>query len=222
MAAKVSIIIPVYGVEKYIERCAISLFEQTLDDIEYIFVNDCTPDRSIEILKDVLNRFPNRVSQVHILNMPYNSGQAAVRKLGIENATGEYIIHCDSDDWVELTAYEKLYKCAITNNSDIVFCDFFKSDGNKNTYISRPVNVQSKNLVIKSVSQKALWSLWGTLARRRKRLRDLRSDFSSIFHSDRRRLQGSSNRREDGGSCGDPSEILASGAAETGDAAEGL
>lgn len=163
---KISVIVPVYGVEKYIERCAISLFEQTLDDIEYIFVNDCTPDRSIEILNDVLNRYPNRVSQVRILNMPCNRGQAAVRSIGIENATGEYIIHCDSDDWVEVTAYEKMYKCAITNNSDIVFCDFFKSDGNTNTYISRPINVQSKNLVIKSVSKKALWSLVGALVKR--------------------------------------------------------
>ncbi|MEE0997302.1 MAG: glycosyltransferase family 2 protein [Paludibacteraceae bacterium] len=130
MAAKVSIIIPVYGVEKYIERCAISLFEQTLDDIEYIFVNDCTPDCSIEILKDVLNRYPNRVSQVQILNMPYNSGQAAVRKLGIENATGEYIIHCDSDDWVEHDMYETLYKTAKEGAYDIVICDYFEA---KNT-----------------------------------------------------------------------------------------
>lgn len=57
---KVSVVIPVYGVEKYIERCARSLFEQTLDDIEYIFVNDCTKDRSIDILNSVINDYPAR------------------------------------------------------------------------------------------------------------------------------------------------------------------
>lgn len=65
---KVSILVPVYGVEKYIERCARSLFEQTYDNIEYIFVDDCTKDRSIEILQKVLEDYPNRKNQVKILN----------------------------------------------------------------------------------------------------------------------------------------------------------
>ena len=79
---KVSVIIPVYGVEKYIERCARSLFEQTLDDIEYLFIDDCTPDRSIEVLKSILEEYPNRKEQVIIHRMEQNSGQAAVRKWG--------------------------------------------------------------------------------------------------------------------------------------------
>ena len=57
---KVSIIIPVYGVEKYIERCSRSLFEQTLDDLEYLFIDDCTPDKSIDVLKNILEEYPNR------------------------------------------------------------------------------------------------------------------------------------------------------------------
>lgn len=69
MMPKVSVIIPVYGVEKYIERCARSLFEQTLDDIEYLFIGDCTPDRSIDILKTVLDEYPQRKSQVIIRQM---------------------------------------------------------------------------------------------------------------------------------------------------------
>ena len=79
---KVSVIIPVYGVEKYIERCARSLFEQTLDDIEYLFIDDCTPDKSVDILKHVLEEYPQRKSQVVIHRMEKNSGQAAVRKWG--------------------------------------------------------------------------------------------------------------------------------------------
>ena len=60
---KVSVIIPVYGVEKYIERCARSLFKQTLDDIEYLFIDDCTPDDSVDVLRNVLEEYPNRKSQ---------------------------------------------------------------------------------------------------------------------------------------------------------------
>ena len=56
---KVSILVPVYGVEKYIEKCAVSLFEQSYEDIEYIFVNDCTPDRSIEVLRGTIARYPH-------------------------------------------------------------------------------------------------------------------------------------------------------------------
>ena len=77
---KVSVIVPVFGVEKYIERCARSLFEQTLDDMEFIFVDDCTPDCSIEILKDVLSSYPQRQVQTRIYRMPCNSGLHNVRK----------------------------------------------------------------------------------------------------------------------------------------------
>lgn len=126
---KVSVIIPVYGVEKYIERCAISLFEQTLDDIEYIFINDCTKDRSIEILNEVINRYPTRKEQTRIEKMPINSGLPAVREYGIKLATGDYIIHCDSDDWVTFDAYEKMYKKAIYTKYDMVFCNFYYTNG---------------------------------------------------------------------------------------------
>lgn len=126
---KVSVIVPVYGVEKYIERCARSLFEQTLDDIEYLFIDDCTPDKSIEILKNVLEEYPHRKNQVIIHRMEKNCGQAAVRKWGVLNATGIYVIHCDSDDWVDVTMYEKMYNKAIEENADIVICQYARTDG---------------------------------------------------------------------------------------------
>ena len=126
---KVSVIVPVYGVEKYIERCARSLFEQTLDDIEYLFIDDCTPDRSIEILKQVLEEYPQRKPQVTIHRMEQNSGQAAVRKWGMQNATGEYVIHCDSDDWVDNDMYRAMYEKAKEDDADVVLCGFVRSDG---------------------------------------------------------------------------------------------
>ena len=79
---KVSVIVPVYKVEPFIESCARSLFDQTLDDIEYIFVDDCTPDRSMEILREVLSAYPGRNDRVKWLRMPVNSGLPAVRKVG--------------------------------------------------------------------------------------------------------------------------------------------
>lgn len=138
---KVSVIVPIYGVEKYIERCVKSLFAQTLDDIEFIFIDDCTPDRSIELLEAEIEKKRPRFTEmnwtVRIVRMPTNSGLPAVRRHGIQLATGDFVIHCDSDDWVEETAYEKLYKCATNNDYDIVYCDYYKSDGINKTYYKR-------------------------------------------------------------------------------------
>lgn len=91
--SKVSVIVPVYKVEKYIERCARSLFNQTLDDIEYIFVDDCSPDRSIEILNQVIGDYPRRKDQVQIIHHASNQGLALARQTGLKAATGEYIAH---------------------------------------------------------------------------------------------------------------------------------
>jgi len=130
----VSVIIPVYGVEKYIERCARSLFEQTLEDLEYIFVDDCSFDDSITVLKKVIEDYPLRKSQIKILTMPFNSGIAAARRKGIENSTGDYLIHCDSDDWVECDMYERLLNKAKEDSSDIVVCDYFEEIGEQIIY----------------------------------------------------------------------------------------
>lgn len=123
---KVSIIIPVYGVEKYIERCARSLFAQTLDDIEYIFINDCTMDKSMDVLQNVLEEYPSRIPQVKIIHNERNLGQAGTRTVGMKKATGEYLIHCDSDDWVDVTMYEKLYKKAKDTDADVVMCNHYQ------------------------------------------------------------------------------------------------
>lgn len=121
---KVSVIIPLYKAEDYIERCAISLFEQTLDDIEYVFVDDCTSDNSISVLYDVARRYPQRHSQMRVLTHEINKGVAHARITGIRNATGDYIIHCDSDDWVDKDMYETMYLKAICGNCDLVVCDY--------------------------------------------------------------------------------------------------
>lgn len=122
---KVSVCVPVYGVEQYIEKCVCSLMEQTMkDDIEFIFVNDCTKDNSIEILKKVVSEYPDRRNQVKIINHETNKGLAAARNTAIDAASGEFIIHIDSDDYLELNAIEELYATAIKYDADLVFPNF--------------------------------------------------------------------------------------------------
>lgn len=124
MVPQISIIIAVFRCEKYIEACACSLFEQTMEHIEYIFINDATPDNSIEILNRVINSYPKRKPFVKIINLESNRGVSNARRIGIENATGEHIIHCDSDDWVDKDMYERLYHKAKETDADIVGCNF--------------------------------------------------------------------------------------------------
>ena len=126
----ISVIIPVFRVEDYIERCARSLFEQSFEGLEYIFVDDCSPDRSVSVLERVAAQYPKRENSVKILKNEKNLGVLKTRMKGIAAATGDYLIHCDADDWVVQDMYEKLYREAVSKNADIVRCDFYKSDGN--------------------------------------------------------------------------------------------
>ena len=123
MIPKVSVIITIYNREKYIETCIRSLFEQTLPDIEYIIVNDASTDNSILILYRIIEQYPERKSWVKIINLEKNGGVSHARKIGIENVTGEYVIHADSDDWVDHDMYEKLYCNAQQKKADITGCN---------------------------------------------------------------------------------------------------
>ncbi|MCM1137469.1 MAG: glycosyltransferase family 2 protein [Duncaniella sp.] len=165
---KVSVLVPVYGVEKYIERCARSLFNQTMtDEIEFIFVDDCTPDRSIEILKNVLNDYPHRKYQTRILHHEVNKGLPEARNTGVNNACGEYVIHCDSDDWVEPNMYELLYSQAKLTDADIVGCDFFEELPDKQVYRRQNFNLDSlqacKNLL---TLNQMFFNIWSRLVKK--------------------------------------------------------
>ncbi len=163
---KVSVIIPVYNVENYIERCARSLFEQTLDDIEYIFVDDCTPDNSIDIINSILQEYPDRQAQVTFIKHEKNKGLPAARNSGLEVATGDYIAHCDSDDWVDKNMYKELYLEAIAKNADIAICNMFFARKNKlEEYQSAQFNL-SKKESLKEYIIGGMTSLCNILVRR--------------------------------------------------------
>lgn len=127
---KISIIVPIYGVEEYIEKGVRSLFEQTYKNLEYIFINDCTKDRSIEILQSVLSEYPERQANAVLLSNEQNLGQSGTRKKGILSATGDYMIHFDPDDWVDLDFYEKIAEKIEETGADIICCDYRGEFGN--------------------------------------------------------------------------------------------
>lgn len=169
--SKVSVIIPVYGVEKYIERCARSLFEQTLDDIEYIFVDDCSPDKSIAILENIIKEYLPRLKKEHknvrIERLSKNCGLPNVRRYGINLATGDYIAHCDSDDWVDVHMYEEMYNKAIEEDADVVVCDFCSTDCENEQYSKGLISKERENVIVDVLLWRIAGCLWNKLVRRK-------------------------------------------------------
>lgn len=123
---QLSVIIPFYNASRYLKKTTESLFKQSLLDIEYIFVNDGSTDDSKSVILDVLSSFPLRQPQVIICNSSQdgkNCGIAHARQAGLDIAQGEYVIFCDSDDWVDENYYEQLYHTAVSNNATMVVGD---------------------------------------------------------------------------------------------------
>ena len=140
---KVSILVPIYGTELYIEKCARTLFEQTYDNIEFIFVNDCTRDNSVIVLKRVLEEYPLRKSQTRIIEHKENKGLAGSRLTGLQNATGEYVWCVDSDDYVEKNAVEVLLPYML-DDYDFISFNYFLNDGKTTTkFESKELNVEN-------------------------------------------------------------------------------
>ena len=122
----ISVIVPVYKVERFISRCVNSLFSQSMqDNIEFIFVDDASPDKSLALVEQCLKYYPKRKKQVRILHHIKNLGLPAARNTGLGIARGEYIYHCDSDDYLETDALEAMYVAATKYDADIVWSDWF-------------------------------------------------------------------------------------------------
>lgn len=163
---KVSVIIPIYNVERFIVRCAESLMRQTLKEVEYIFVNDATLDGSMELLNDVVSRFPDRIGCVTIINLKKNEGLPAARNHGLRIAKGEYVFHCDSDDFVEPDMLQSLYDTAISENADIVWCDWFLSLSKNERYMRQPLLHEPQDAIRAMLSGSMKFNVWNKLVRR--------------------------------------------------------
>lgn len=127
----VSIVIPVYGVEKYIAEFADSAFTQTYPHIQYVFVNDGTKDRSIEVLEDIIdNKYPSVKDRVVIVNKQ-NGGLPSARKAGMEHVTGDYVWHVDPDDWIDKDAVECIVDKIEETGADVVYFNLVKEYSNR-------------------------------------------------------------------------------------------
>ena len=164
---KVSLIIPIFKVRNFIERCVCSLFEQTMKDMEYIFVDDASPDDSIDILMSCLEKYPERREQVQILTHKKNQGLPAARNTGLAVATGEYIFHCDSDDFVEKDMLEVMYKSAKEKDADIVYSDFYLSFEKNERYMSCPSYATASDMLkVGLLGGNMKYNVWNKLVKR--------------------------------------------------------
>ena len=161
----VAILVPIYGVEKYIERCARSLFEQTYENIEYIFVDDCSPDKSIEILNNIIEQYPNRKAYVRIVRHEKNRGLAATRNTAVECCQTEFLMHVDSDDWIDNDAVEKLLKKQIETDADIVTYDVKMHFPHKIEIKVKPLFREPDNLILALLRKQINSGVWGALIR---------------------------------------------------------
>lgn len=119
-----SVITPIYNCEDYIGDCVNSLLGQSLENIEFIFIDDCSSDRSIDCLNEAVSRYPDKFERIKIIRHYKNRGVAFSRSEGVSASAGEWIIFCDADDMVDTNAYELMYSAGRDYASDIVVCGY--------------------------------------------------------------------------------------------------
>jgi glycosyltransferase involved in cell wall biosynthesis len=157
---KISVIIPVFNVEKYLRRCVDSVLAQTFRDFEIILVDDCSPDGSPAICEE----YAQKDRRITVIHNAKNEGSSQTRKVGLEAAHGDYILFVDSDDWIESNMLELLYNKAIDDDLDMVCCLFYRNTDTKQSIIEFPF-LDDKIEMIKEI---AAWtgfspSVWNKL-----------------------------------------------------------
>lgn len=165
---KISVLVPVYGVEKYIARCAGSLFGQTYEDLEYVFVDDCTTDRSMAVLHEVMERWPGRKGQVRILRNDSNRGIGYTRQRLIDVATGDYVTFVDSDDYLPPRAMELLATEAARSGVEMVDGAWrsVTPGGVGEAHMPYPERVEGRYLKLMLCQDIVSNRMWGRLIRR--------------------------------------------------------
>lgn len=178
---KVSVIIPVYNVEEYVGCCVRSVFMQDWKNIEFIFVDDASTDRSVSIIEEILNlEFPELRPCVKIIRKEH-SGLPQSRMAGLRVAEGEYIIHVDSDDWVEPEYISHLASKAVKENADVVYCDFIKEmEGRSKLVVEGEFIPSNGAMAVKNMHNSIIRGyMWNKLTRRS--LYDLDKMFVPIY-----------------------------------------
>lgn len=160
---QVSIIIPFYNVATFIEKSARSLLNQRFESIQYIFVDDASTDISLDLLKRLINEFPNRVEDITILENKSNLGSSGSRNKGLEIVKGKYLTFCDGDDTIDENGILEMFNAIESSKADILWTDFYYSypDSEK---LSIQAVVEDKNEFIKNLLQeKVHGALWNKL-----------------------------------------------------------
>ena len=146
----VSIVVPIYNAEKYLEKCLNSIINQSLKNIEIILIDDGSKDGSAEICQKFL-KLDSRIRYYH----KENEGLAAARQDGMDRACGEYVGFVDSDDWLELNMYERMYQEATEHNADVVFCNCYLDDDVKNP-VHLPAGVYNREKIESEILSRTL------------------------------------------------------------------
>lgn len=146
---KISIVIPVYGVEPYIRKFAESVFDQTYRNIQYVFVNDGTKDASMDVLEKLIQEKYEHLRRHIVIVNKENEGLPMARKTGLEHAEGEYVLLVDSDDWMEHHAIERIMTVAEQTQADLIYFDFIKEYAHrKSIKHERKYTAQNKDMYI--------------------------------------------------------------------------
>jgi len=173
---KVSVVVPIYKVERFVERCLRSLMEQTLQDVEFILVDDASPDRSMAVVERVLKGYPDRSGQVKVLRHEVNRGVSFARRTGLLQAEGDFIYHCDSDDFLELDALEKMFNAALIHRADIVYTDWYLTFRKKERLMKQPA-CDSPEQALKCLLHGSMkYNVWNKLVKK-----SLYSDYKISF-----------------------------------------
>lgn len=160
---KVSLLLPIYNVEKYIENCVHSLFKQSYNNIEFIFVYDCSCDNSISILRNVMQQYPSRVKDVRILSHNRNRGVAVARNTAVEQALGEYLMYVDSDDYVATDAVSLLVQKMQETGADIVLADAYFVYEKRMSMHKVPLFESPQQYLELVLKRQVALSVWGKL-----------------------------------------------------------
>ncbi len=164
---KISILMPIYNVEQYLEKTLDSVFLQTYQNIDYVFVNDCSPDNSFQVLKDVINKYSIDESRYIIINHEQNEGIAVSRADCIAHAKGDYVAFVDSDDWIEKNAIEQMVLATKAGSIDIVGCDFIKEFlSGKTSYHHEKYADNCRENMLRCLNYDIATVLWKLLIRR--------------------------------------------------------
>lgn len=163
----VSIIIPIYNVAEHIACCTRSLMEQTHPNIEFILVNDATPDNSMDIVANVISKYPYRQGQVRHVEHTHNKGLPTARNSGLALAKGEYIFHGDSDDWIEPGMIADMVQAAQDRQADIVYTDFYLSFHKNERYMNQPAFTDPEDALRAMLNGSMKFNVWNKLIKRR-------------------------------------------------------